>query len=324
MPALLAAASRARGQGKAPCRGGMVRGACCTYWGLIADSGWGSENLLCPQAALFARRKRLPRGSYKTSAGRGSLFSLALRLVECGCPLLLPRRASSTHGTVLLTLTSSNRTIFKMTSHLFIVFAFAVMLTTGYAAPVNSNDQDASEDSTNVEINHQKTQRWLIESVSRLQKELNEVAASYAGHLDSSELNAQQQQRSFVNDVAALRADHTILAKQQEQIIQLIKNHAFNRDSSEERNQKDSSAAQTTSTVSPPRASAKHRKHGRRLHRKLEEEKKFEKTATRNITELFGEVSALHDITIALFHDLQDLEKRAAEKTPEESAPRTD
>lgn len=212
-------------------------------------------------------------------------------------------------------------TICVLVSYLSLTLA-APVLDQDVSRDVDSNsdtDTDISRSSTATtrDENWKITQKWLIESINRLQKDMNDISSSYTAHVDAAKSDSFKKERVFVHDVQILRADHTVLANQQQQIIQLIKERRLSDKAEEEANDNQKKAEKKTSAMSDDQSSNRkshhHRRHTRRSQH-VEQEKKFEANTQKNVTELFAQVSALHDITLALFHDMQDLEVRVGKK----------
>lgn len=211
----------------------------------------------------------------------------------------------------------------NMRPRIIIVLQIAVA-SVAVCAPLHEPHELHDEQATNLDsenyrqrTNWLKTQNWLIDSINRLQREVNELSTSVTGHLDANDAESQSQQRAFVHDVAVLRADHTILAQQQQRIIQLIKERldqtaAARNDQPAASNQVNFNAPTTNADQRPPS------KHKRRPF--VRELKKFEVDSKQNFTEVFAELKAQHDITLALFDDLRALEMRLAKQQLENSS----
>lgn len=201
--------------------------------------------------------------------------------------------------------------------HIIVSVASVAVCAPLHNEEASSLDSESSKRGTNWLT----TQNWLIDSINRLQRELNEVSTSITGHLDASDAESQSRQRAFVHDVAVLRADHTILSQQQQRIIQLIKERtlrdsdaAASNDNQDGETKDEINVNARKSVIVEHRAAAKHKR--RPFVRAV---KKFEAETKQNITEVFAELKAQHDITLALFDDLRDLEMRLAKQVENNS-----
>lgn len=207
-------------------------------------------------------------------------------------------------------------------SSFILLISTLITLTSLCADAAPSHHHIKREEVTDIEPQETKpsdenwhvTQKWLIESINRLRGEINELGHNYEVHFRNKETDDMKNQQDFVHDLAVLRADHSVLANQQQKIIDLIKEW---RDADTIKTTTETTVPQHPSLESHPDPVVRHhrRKHRRRIFSDfMDHEKKFESQASKNVTELFGEVSALHDITLALFHDVQDLEQRLDKK----------
>lgn len=165
--------------------------------------------------------------------------------------------------------------------------------------------------SSNKERNWLLTKAWLIDNINRLRHEFNELERDYSHHIETSNTLNTNKDKQLVQDIATLRADHTVLSQQQKQIIQLIKkNQILNNGNHESRQTNEVMETTTSSSFLKKR----HKKRHSNFKHFQQKEQLFEDQTKRNMSEVFAEMSALHDITLTLFEDLQSLEKRISEK----------
>ncbi|KAI1301885.1 hypothetical protein HDE_03030 [Halotydeus destructor] len=161
------------------------------------------------------------------------------------------------------------------------------------------------------------TQKWLIDSINQLQKEINELSTSFTTHVDSSQSDEFKKQSDFAHDIAILRADHTVLSSQQQIIINLIKQRQNGGQDDGQETKPAESHSQENGHKKGKRKHRHRRRHGNQLVVKDADGQgasdQFQLKATKTITDLSEEVNALHDITISLFRDLQDLEKKVSD-----------
>jgi len=123
----------------------------------------------------------------------------------------------------------------------------------------------------------------------------------------------EAKDKKMVEEMATLRADHTVLSQQQKQIIQLIK-------SSQLSNNRPYVSKQypyvEAVTESPKKL---HKKRHSNFRDFVKKEQSFEDQTKRNMSEVFAEMSALHDITINIFEDLMDIQKKVNQKIENQS-----
>jgi hypothetical protein len=172
------------------------------------------------------------------------------------------------------------------------------------------------------------TKAWLIDNINRLRHELNELARDYNQHIETSSNNHREQQKQLVLEIATIRADHTVLSQQQNQIIQLIKGNQIHNSESNSIPQINELSSTTTTPVSihsnehsPHHVKRHKRRHSRHTHSHQHEhhQQVFEEQTQRNITELYSQVVNLHDITVSLFHELQNLDIKFGDKSEQSS-----
>ena len=65
-------------------------------------------------------------------------------------------------------------------------------------------------------------QDWLMKSLDQLLYEMKEFGHEYNVQVQSRQASDEKNQKSLAHDLAILRADHTIMAEQQRNLIQLI------------------------------------------------------------------------------------------------------
>lgn len=85
----------------------------------------------------------------------------------------------------------------------------------------NSDKQSQREQVTLLN----KNQEWLMKGVDQLLYEMKEFGHEYNVQVQSRQASDEKNQQSLAHDLAILRADHTIMAEQQRNLIQLI--HKF-------------------------------------------------------------------------------------------------
>ena len=192
----------------------------------------------------------------------------------------------------------------------FVIITFSIIWIKSDAVPISENkvEEDAkNQDSSFEDKNWKITQKWLIESINRLRQEINDLGHNYEVHTQTKDSQDVKNQQDFIHDVAVLRADHSVLANQQKKIIHMIQEWRKAPSATKAETQDDIKSR----AVQPHRHKSHRRRHLKRPFKDfMVNEKKFERQTAKNVTELFSEVSSLHDITLALFHDVQDLEQR--------------
>jgi hypothetical protein len=167
-------------------------------------------------------------------------------------------------------------------------------------------------------------QEWLIQSINLMRRELNELGHNYNVHINTKEAEEIQSRQSLVHDLAVLRADHTILSNQQKQLIELIQQKVSR--NNKEDSLKSDNIPESGDDQREMRSRGHHdrRHHHRRHHhkkhlesqeppKKAEEIAKLEEYTKERISSLSQELTSLHDVTISLFRDVQDLEQRMTE-----------
>ena len=154
------------------------------------------------------------------------------------------------------------------------------------------------------------TQKWLIDNINLLRREMNEMARDYNQHIDANKQEAIRKEVEFVRDVDTLRADHTLLARNQLQIINLIKNQQQSVTiTNSNENENNSNNIESTSDSSTNQHH--HRKHLRHLvYDLIKEEANFENETKHNLSSLTTQLTDLHQVTISLYRDLKELKKR--------------
>lgn len=154
------------------------------------------------------------------------------------------------------------------------------------------------------------TKAWLIDNINRLRRELGELERDYTQHLNTIEQNNSIKEKAFVEDIAKLRADHTVLSQQQKQIIYLIKkNQLFKQRTSLSEN--DIKYRLMKKVPDAPKT----RRPIKRDVSAIQTES-FESETRRNMKETFAQLSSLHDITISIFDDLRYLQRKMNNKLP--------
>lgn len=148
------------------------------------------------------------------------------------------------------------------------------------------------------------TKAWLIDNINRLRRELSELERDYSGHLDSIERSNSEKEKQFIEDITKLRADHTLLSQQQKQIIYLIKKNQMLRGRPTSEN--DIHFASMNGKMKPTKVAVAHIK--RQMKRDLSHT--MERPNTEMNKEIFAELSSLHDITLTLAANLQNVERR--------------
>lgn len=203
----------------------------------------------------------------------------------------------------------------NMEQYSIAVFLVIVQIALTNCAPISSPQVTATPSSmSNKERNWLLTQKWLIDSINRLRSELNELARDYNQHMQTENYSAQHELKELIHDLASLRADHTVLADQQKQIIGLIKERQSPQSpqspqSSKQSDQQDQQSDQNE--IDAKRLVYSHHKHHKRRSSKLwKKEKLFEEQTKQNLSLISSEITALHDITVTLFEDLQSLDKK--------------
>ena len=166
--------------------------------------------------------------------------------------------------------------------------------------------------STSKERNWLLTKAWLIDNINRLRHEFNELERDYSQHIENDNTLNLKKDKQLVEEMATLRADHTVLSQQQKQIIQLIKKSQIKSITSQPTKQ------QWTETNGSDNSVVLKRHKKRQIHSNfndfVKKEQTFEDQTKRNMSEVFAEMSALHDITINIFEDLMDIEKKVNQK----------
>ena len=205
---------------------------------------------------------------------------------------------------------------------------------------LESTDEDAQVEGNNEQNNWSMTQKWLIESINQLKREMNELGHSYEEHVSRQETEEGHAKQSLAHDLAVLRADHTILSQQQQIIIKLLKERSGEKEpllvqvqerlaspvhlllpESGEKSQKpqDAKDGEESEDLSHGKHHHRHHRHHSRSNKQLDQlvdrEKKFEQNSSQKVHELSEELTALHDISIAMFHEMQDLEKKVEKQS---------
>lgn len=153
------------------------------------------------------------------------------------------------------------------------------------------------------------TQKWLIDNINLLRREMNEMARDYNHHIDANKQEAIRKEAEFARDVDSLRADHTLLARNQLQIINLIKNQQQHSTSTIKSNENENNNIESTSDSST--INNHHRKNLRHLvYDLIKEEANFESETKHNLSSLTTQLTDLHQITLSLYRDLKELKKR--------------
>jgi hypothetical protein len=177
---------------------------------------------------------------------------------------------------------------------------------------IPKSNEETIATSSNKERNWLLTKAWLIDNINRLRHEFNELERDYSNHVETSNTLNSNKDKQLVQDIATLRADHTVLSQQQKQIIQLIKkNQILNNGNHESKEETKVTETTTNSNL----LKKKHKKRHSNFKHFQQKEQLFEDQTKRNMTEVFAEMSALHDITLTLFEDLISLEKRISDKS---------
>ena len=168
--------------------------------------------------------------------------------------------------------------------------------------------------SSNKERNWLLTKAWLIDNINRLRHEFNELERDYSHHIDAAKVIDNDHDKKLVQDMSTLRADHIVLSQQQKQIIELIKKSQYESVKPTVVNKQQWLRDRQESGSSSGRVSSnsvlikkRHKKRDSHLKNMVQT---FEDQTKRNMSEVFAEMSALHDITISIFEDLMDLQKK--------------
>lgn len=201
-----------------------------------------------------------------------------------------------------------------------------------------ASQQSASGDSTfsrNDGINNNSshdlsvTQKWLISSINQLKSEMNQLGLRFNEHDEEQKTKESHSQQTLAYDLAVLRADHTIMSQQQQMIIKLLKERPAatlvqvqekvaspveliikeEESKRQEPGKKDEAGTSAEADQAAVRHAQRHRQHGKFDQLKLREAE-FEEQSSNQIQELSAELTALHDITISIFHEIQDIEKK--------------
>ena len=159
----------------------------------------------------------------------------------------------------------------------------------------------------NNEKNWLLTKAWLIDNINRLKRELNELERDYSQHLDSIERINSQKEKQFLEDINKLRADHAVLSQQQKQIIYLIKKNQLLRLKPSEND-----IHYVSMNMKPTKLLDSVVEVKRQIKRDLTQSytEAFQTETRRNTKEVFAELSALHDITLNLYDDLRNIERK--------------
>jgi len=177
---------------------------------------------------------------------------------------------------------------------------------------VKATEVTTSASTANKERNWLLTKAWLIDNINRLRHEFNELERDYSHHVESSDTMKQMKDKKTVEEMATLRADHTVLSQQQKQIIQLIKrSQLYSTGPYVSKHQ-----MMATTTQSPKKS---HKKRHSNFTHFVKKEQSFEDQTKHNMSEVFAEMSALHDITINIFEDLMDIQKKVNQKIDKQS-----
>jgi len=183
----------------------------------------------------------------------------------------------------------------------------ATTTTSATTSATTSITTTTSTMSSNKERNWLLTKAWLIDNINRLRHEFIELERDYNHHIESSDAMEVAKDKRMVQEMATLRADHTVLAQQQKQIIQLIKQRSHTTGPYVPR-----SEFIETSTVMPKKS---HKKRDSHLKHLIKKEQSFEDQTKRNMSEVFAEMTALHDITVNIFEDLMDIQKKVSQSS---------
>ena len=181
----------------------------------------------------------------------------------------------------------------------------------GISNTTTSTTTTTTSASTNKERNWLLTKAWLIDNINRLRHEFNELERDYSQHIESANTLNTNKDKQLVEEMATLRADHTVLSQQQNQIIQLIKKSQLKPTLSEPSKEHWKETNSSDNSVLPKKRHKKRHTNSRNLTKK---ELTFEEQTKRNMSEVFAEMSSLHDITINIFEDLMDIEKKVNDK----------
>lgn len=173
---------------------------------------------------------------------------------------------------------------------------------------------------TNKERNWLLTKAWLIDNINRLRHEFNELERDYSHHIEAAKTMNTEHDKKLVQDMSTLRADHIVLSQQQKQIIELIKKSQYNSVQPDLKRRWTRPSASANSVVDPSVNSSMNSVLIKKRHKKRDSHLKnmvqtFEDQTKRNMSEVFAEMSALHDITISIFEDLMDLQKKINQKS---------
>ena len=172
--------------------------------------------------------------------------------------------------------------------------------------------------------NWEITQRWLIQSMNRLRQEINELGHNYNVHIKNNDANVDRNQANFVHDIAVLRADHTVLANQQKEIINLIKTKPsvvleklvspviVNKPPDKYQNDRSDDDGDVSDEKKDSDRERPHRHH--RRHPKVEKIEEKEEILEENLSKMSQRVNSLNEITLALFHGVRDLETKIQDK----------
>lgn len=118
---------------------------------------------------------------------------------------------------------------------MLVAILFFILFRDALCAPIDdySNNQNINSSSVSSLISEKLTsrektllitQKWLIDNINLLRREMNELARDYNQHVDSSKAEEVRKEVEFVRDVSSLRSDHTILQQTLQQLIDIVKN----------------------------------------------------------------------------------------------------
>lgn len=154
------------------------------------------------------------------------------------------------------------------------------------------------------------TQKWLIDNINLLRREMNEIARDYNQHVDGSKSEEVRKEVEFVRDVSSLRADHTILAQTQQQIVSMLKNSQLISGGSSH------PAGDSEESNEIPAADSRPRRHRNREHLRrlisglIKEERELKQETEKNVSQISQQVSALDELTHSLFRELNSMKEK--------------
>ena len=107
-------------------------------------------------------------------------------------------------------------TMKSSSSHLVCFLCFLCILSNS-----PSRAASLSETDENNKVNH--NEEIIVKNIDQLLYEMKQFGHEYNVQVENEKINGEKSQQSLAHHLAILRADHTILAQQQQSIIQLIK-----------------------------------------------------------------------------------------------------